>query len=97
MAFNSFSKVSRNDRLPFLRLLTSITGWANNPAFPFKEPKVPGFDPIIGQGGKRAMSGTDPKNQDNNLDLPREWVVSRGGEYFFSPSIPALKGKFAAA
>ena len=41
------------------------------------------------------MAGTDPKSQSTELPLPREWVVPKGGEYFFSPSIPALKGSFA--
>ena len=43
------------------------------------------------------MVGTDPKSQSTELPLPREWVVPKGGEYFFSPSIPALKGTFALA
>lgn len=85
------------------------TGWANNPTFPFlfkfPTPKPgfgaqngPGFDPIIGQaadGGVRAVdlqNGDDPAGK---VNLPVEWVVSRGGEYFFSPSIPALRDAFA--
>lgn len=41
------------------------------------------------------MVGTDPKDQGNSLPLPT-WVVPKGGEYFFSPSISALRSKFAA-
>nr|7ANV_A Chain A, ancestral D-type dye decolorizing peroxidase [Geotrichum candidum] len=77
--------------------------WANNPNFPPSKPNpvTPGFDPIIGQAanndGARTMSGTDPNNQANELSLPTElFVVPRGGEYFFSPSISALKDTFAA-
>ncbi|KAI0706756.1 hypothetical protein C8T65DRAFT_651892 [Cerioporus squamosus] len=74
--------------------------WANTPGFPIrKDPIVPGFDPIIGQQSDlaiRTLSGTDPNNQGANLSLPTEWVVPKGGEYFFSPSISALRSKFAA-
>lgn len=77
--------------------------WANAPSFPPKpNGPVPGFDPIVGQLGQNTdptilfqMSGSDPNNQSTNLTLPTQWVVPKGGEYFFSPSIPALKDKFA--
>ncbi|KAM6499969.1 hypothetical protein JOM56_005477 [Amanita muscaria] len=77
------------------------TLWANNPAFPFTEttPQQPGFDAIIGQapaGQTRSLSGTDPDNPATSLTLPVLWVVPRGGEYFFSPSINALKGTISA-
>lgn len=52
----------------------------------------------IGQtndGGVRTLSGTNPNNQTANLNLLKQWVVPKGGEYFFSPSIPALKETFA--
>jgi len=76
--------------------------WSDNQAFP---PKTingaqfkPGFDPIIGQinGQPRQVAGMDPTDQSKNLTLPSDFVVSRGGAYFFSPSITALKTKFAA-
>ena len=72
-------------------------GWADNTGFPIQKPIAPGFDPIIGQNGNnaRSMSGADPKNQSAQLALPTEWVVPKGGEYFFSPSLPALKSTFA--
>ncbi|KAG8736145.1 hypothetical protein FRC10_009653 [Ceratobasidium sp. 414] len=72
--------------------------WANNVNFPpnkgFPPGKGPGFDPIIGQanGASRATLGTQSGPQ---LTLPQDFVVSRGGEYFFSPSIHALKTAFA--
>ena len=72
-------------------------GWANNDKFPFNKPNQPGFDAIIGQGGARTLSGTDPKSQASELPLPQEWVISKGGEYLFTPSISTLKEKFALA
>lgn len=86
-----------------------MTGWANNATFPpgknastvippIPSPPGPGIDPIIGVGTPRELVGTDPDIKDaaNELNLTAKWVISRGGEYFFSPSIPALKEKFAA-
>lgn len=75
-------------------------GWANKTGFPPQKPMVPGFDPIIGQApneGVRTMSGSDPKDHAAELQLDRQFVVPKGGEYFFSPSIPALKQTFALA
>ncbi|MDI1485783.1 MAG: dye-decolorizing heme-containing peroxidase [Ramalina farinacea] len=77
------------------------TKWANNVNFPpFKTAvAAPGFDPIIGQENNdnslRTMEGTNPASQGTALSLSAEWVVPKGGEYFFSPSISALKGTFA--
>lgn len=84
--------------------------WANAPNFPVNavtsagpipplDGVVPGFDAIIGQkvgGGIRQISGTNPNDPTTNITLPdQDFVVPRGGEYFFSPSITALKTKFA--
>lgn len=75
--------------------------WANFTGFPLGKPKdqTPGFDPIIGQTSDlsiRSMSGAIPGNPTGTLSLTQEWVESKGGEYFFSPSISALKETFAA-
>jgi len=76
--------------------------WANTPKFPPKKinnaPFVSGFDPIIGQknGQPREMAGVNASDQGQDLSLPIDFVVSKGGAYFFSPSISALKTKFAA-
>ncbi|KAG6816227.1 hypothetical protein H0H87_007598 [Tephrocybe sp. NHM501043] len=68
--------------------------WANNASFPpGAAPAVPGLDPIIGQG-LRTFSGTDPNTPSTNLTAP-EFVIPRGGEYFFSPSLKGLKETFA--
>ncbi|KAF9005132.1 hypothetical protein BDQ17DRAFT_1353872 [Cyathus striatus] len=68
------------------------TAWANEVKFPPKE-QEPGLDPIIGQG-YRAMSGLNPDHPEDVRQLP-DFVVPRGGEYFFSPSLKALKETLA--
>ncbi|KAF9002157.1 peroxidase TAP [Cyathus striatus] len=71
--------------------------WANSATFPFAEraPEVPGLDALIGQGPDRKLSGTDPNDPTKELILPDEWVVPRGGEYFFSPSLKGMKDAIA--
>ena len=74
-----------------------VLGWANNTGFPIQKPVEPGFDPIIGQVQditSRTLTGTNPNDQNTSLTLPTEWVVPKGGEYFFVPSITALQNKF---
>jgi hypothetical protein len=58
------------------------------------------LDPIIGQNGqddRGPVSGVNPNTPSITVALKEEWVVSRGGEYFFSPSIKALKETIALA
>ncbi|OBZ72595.1 Dye-decolorizing peroxidase msp1 [Grifola frondosa] len=72
--------------------------WANTAGFPIQKPVTPGFDPIIGQAAdptSRTLTGTNPNNQSASLSLPIEWVVPKGGEYFFAPSISTLRDTFA--
>ncbi|KAI1825969.1 Dyp-type peroxidase [Xylaria intraflava] len=76
--------------------------WANNASFPPKNsamPRVaePGIDPIIGVGNPRRMVGASPDIKASNevLAFSGKWVIPRGGEYFFSPSISALRSTFA--
>ncbi|PVH81248.1 peroxidase TAP [Cadophora sp. DSE1049] len=82
--------------------------WANNASFPDNndtDPEIPfpGFDPIIGAAHfnkpepSRQMVGFDAESQGKSLDLSDEWVIAKGGEYFFSPSISALQETFAQA
>ncbi|KAH6917877.1 peroxidase TAP [Coprinopsis sp. MPI-PUGE-AT-0042] len=72
--------------------------WANNPDFQFREktPERPGLDPLIGQspGKPRSMSGLDPNDPSKEMKFP-DFIIPRGGEYFFSPSIKALKDTLA--
>ncbi|KAG8684865.1 hypothetical protein FRC08_013445 [Ceratobasidium sp. 394] len=73
--------------------------WANTANFPPQKalagtPElVPGLDPIVGQAN--GASRTTLTAGGHQLTLPRDFVVSRGGEYFFSPSIRALKTVFS--
>jgi len=72
--------------------------WASNPKFvPGKTSGPPGFDPIIGanQGQPRNTTGLDPNNPTGNTTFITDFVVSRGGEYFFSPSISAISTIFS--
>lgn len=42
------------------------------------------------------MTGSNPQNVAATLDLGFQvWVVPKGGEYFFSPSISVLRDTFA--
>jgi len=73
--------------------------WVNTTTFPPQKtnpdgsPLSPGFDALIGQANAqtRSLVGFDPKAQQNTLQLPNEFVIARGGEYFFVPSLTALK------
>jgi hypothetical protein len=72
--------------------------WANNANFIFgKNDSTPGLDPIIGQAGNgtaRLTSGIDVLNANHDLTIPA-FILSRGGEYFFSPPISALSNPIA--
>ncbi|KAF7315332.1 Dye-decolorizing peroxidase [Mycena indigotica] len=80
--------------------------WINNVGFPFgKVDPTVGVDPIIGtlSGGPKNISGLDPAvfylNQTDvahDVVIPQDYVVSRGGEYFFSPSLSGLSHIAAA-
>ncbi|KAG9765642.1 hypothetical protein KCU73_g334, partial [Aureobasidium melanogenum] len=68
--------------------------WANNADFPPNKPQKPGFDPLIGQTSDlspRMMTGADPGDLEGSLDMTQQWVFSKGGEYFFAPSLPTLR------
>ncbi|KAJ7270408.1 dye-decolorizing peroxidase precursor [Mycena rebaudengoi] len=84
--------------------------WINNIGFIFgKVDPTIGVDPIIGTlgGGPKNISGLDPlvpvdESVDfhddpwNDVVIPKDYVISRGGEYFFSPPLSGL-GAIAAA
>ena len=74
--------------------------WANNNDFPIP---FTGIDPIIGQGqNRKSPPGPNQQQMDqeqkwrkeNGDILPKDlssFVTTRGGEYFFAPSIPFFK------
>ncbi|KAJ7688003.1 hypothetical protein B0H17DRAFT_1169575 [Mycena rosella] len=86
--------------------------WVNNQRFPFgKVDNTIGVDPIIGslEGGPKSISGLDPfvpcpdlddcdgqKDPESDVIIQRDFVVSRGGEYFFAPSVTGLEDIAAA-
>ena len=70
--------------------------WSNSPA----QPNVGGFDPIIGQSGRRG-------SRVRSIDFPTpggtvrihikdEWVTPTGGGYFFAPTIAAIRDVLSA-
>ncbi|KAJ4470803.1 fungal peroxidase [Lentinula aciculospora] len=75
--------------------------WANNANFPGAKATPPGVDPIIGTDGlgqadvSRNPSGLDPNDSTKIITIDQDFVVSRGGEYFFSPSLSAIQNTLA--
>ncbi|KAJ7917245.1 fungal peroxidase [Mycena leptocephala] len=71
--------------------------WANSQFFLHGQ----GPDPIIGAlaGGERDITGLDPTDTTKTTKLTTgnflDFVVSRGGEYFFSPPLSAISGKLS--
>ncbi|KAF8518408.1 fungal peroxidase [Hysterangium stoloniferum] len=63
-----------------------------------KSDATPGFDPIIGANAaqSRFVSGLDPTSPARDFTLVTDFVQSRGGEYFFSPSLSAIAGTLSA-
>ena len=73
------------------------TNWANEQEFPFKKnPPQVGFDPLIGQKGNASRAMADPLAENNQINLgSNRFVVPKGGEYFFSPSISTIRDVLA--
>ncbi|KIK63490.1 hypothetical protein GYMLUDRAFT_41170 [Collybiopsis luxurians FD-317 M1] len=70
--------------------------WANNINF---HTSSVGQDPIIGVAtpdGPRSVGGLDPLDSTRDITLNQDFVISRGGEYFFSPSLSAIQNTFSA-
>jgi hypothetical protein len=68
------------------------TMWDNSQIFPpLKTDVTPGFEPIISlnNGGTRSTAGLNPFDPSKEYVL-EDFTLARGGEYFFSPPIPAL-------
>jgi Dyp-type peroxidase family len=72
-------QASIEDQFEFIQ-----TQWANHDDFPQAED---GRDPIIAQDVAEPAFRIPPRPERLNL---QRWVITTGGEYFFSPSISAL-------
>ena len=86
--------------LMFLCYQTSIANqfaflmnhWTNS----LNQPETGGPDPLIGQregpSGNRVrqieLLGTDGSTE--NINLPIDWVIPTGGDYFFAPAVSVL-------
>ncbi|MBU5351954.1 Dyp-type peroxidase [Paenibacillus barcinonensis] len=87
-----------NRGLMFVAYMTSIEkqfefisrNWMNSKC----EPKEGGHDPITGQHDRDARK-REFELMDRTLVLDKEWVIPTGGEYFFQPSISALRNVLA--
>ncbi|KAJ7868564.1 fungal peroxidase [Mycena olivaceomarginata] len=98
----SSSTTSTERGLAFVSYQSSISGgfrflqqtWADSANFVHSGV---GVDPIIGAlaGAPRVISGLDPTNAAKTVTLTTDFVVSRGGEYFFSPSLSAIASKLS--
>ncbi|KAG8986967.1 hypothetical protein FRB90_003669 [Tulasnella sp. 427] len=88
-------------------LVETTTLWANDVLSPFRQDvrddpsghqiTAPGFDPVIGANniipltGRRRYAREDPEDLEARLELPHDFIKARGGEYFWVPSMDALK------
>ncbi|KAK1223999.1 dye-decolorizing heme-containing peroxidase [Marasmius sp. AFHP31] len=72
----------------------------NNKNYP--EGTNTGVDAVIGSlnngltgDTQRTIMGMDWNNHSSPINIYKDFVVTRGGEYFFSPPVSAIKGKLA--
>ena len=71
--------------------------WANASA----QPNFGGHDPIIGQSGEnvrreRFIDFPSPAGHRIRIKFAHDWVIPTGGEYFFAPTIGAVRDVLAA-
>jgi Dyp-type peroxidase family len=68
--------------------------FANTEKFPKQDTKAPeghGIDPIIGKHHDKGFVNLLQNHNFRKITGFKQWVTTTGGEYFFSPSISALK------
>ena len=86
-----FVSYQRNLREQFEHLQISFS---NSKAFPEAQSKMyHGHDPIIGRPkeGEKAFINLNLNGNMKKIEGLQQWVVTTGGEYFFSPSLSAVK------
>ncbi|KAJ5198277.1 uncharacterized protein N7498_007394 [Penicillium cinerascens] len=78
------------------------TRWASNHEFPDRKTEFvgehgPGIDAIVGQRldhhPPRSIGLPDDNEASRNRMPLESWVIQKGGDYFFAPSISALKNE----
>ncbi|KAG9012155.1 hypothetical protein FRB90_006848 [Tulasnella sp. 427] len=84
---------ANNEKFPFGR---DLDGTGNHPLIS----NGPGYDPIIGaksegvlntpNGRTRFIRGDNPGNLNDSISIAQDWVLARGGEYFWVPSLDAV-------
>jgi hypothetical protein len=94
----TFQGWANNAKFPIGKDGVSIGGAPILPVTPIIPTATgPGLDAIIGMGPNRSLVGIDPADATKSLSLDANWVIPKGGEYFFSPSISAITNTFAQA
>ncbi|KAG9012157.1 hypothetical protein FRB90_006850 [Tulasnella sp. 427] len=92
---------ANNVQFPFGKDLDGPTG--NQQLIPETQGDLttgPGYDPIIGansesvlntlNGRTRFVRGEDPNNLNDSITIGQDWILARGGEYFWVPSLNAV-------
>lgn len=90
--FPCFPISSQNLSLP-----SNYKAQANDPSFRFPNS---GLDALIGQTNSEptvGMKGLVPDDANRELHVSgiNRFVIPKGGEYFFSPSLSALRGELS--
>jgi hypothetical protein len=90
------------DSFVFLLTLSIYSGWASNHHFPDRKTHFvggdgPGIDAFVGQRldhhPPRSIGLPDGKYPTEARMPLDSWVVQRGGDYFFTPSLSALQNE----
>ncbi|SHN38825.1 Dyp-type peroxidase family [Cryptosporangium aurantiacum] len=68
--------------------------WVQRPAVPRGRP--PGHDLLLGQGEGLFATLLDAEARPHTVSASPSWVTPTGGEYFFTPSITAIRNVLAA-
>lgn len=81
-------------------MILFLQGWASNKVFSAQGVQHrPGVDPIVSQKNPRVRDdwtfGIYDGHDNHDLELGyMPWIEQKGGEYFFTPSLKALRTIF---